>query len=270
MTLHTYMDVEQRSEEWLALRCGMVTASVVGQLVTMKTPNAADVDCDDCGGAAGMPCINKRNGSPMATTHAARTATAKGLPPVLTIADNETARGLADFLAAERTAGIDPDGTFVNRDMFRGVMVEAPAREKYAEHYGVEVTECGFLVLEENGHSIGVSPDGLVGDDGGIEIKSPRHRSHLRTAANGEVPSEHMAQIQTALMVSGRKWWDLVSYSPGMRLWVKRVLPDADWFRAIRTAVAALEDEIARAMDDYEAAVAGFPMTERLDLEVVI
>lgn len=271
MTLHEYRDLEQRSDEWLTLRCGIVTASVVGQLVTTKARGAADFDCPACPARALEPCLSKRTGQPISTLHPERAAVAKDddSPPTLVLADNDTTRGLAAFLAAERVAGVDPDGTYLNRDMFRGIIVEAPAREKYAEHYGVEVSECGFLLLEDDGLRLGFSPDGLVGDDGGIEIKSPRQRSHLLTAVLGVVPAQHLAQIQCALLVSGRDWWDYVSYSPGLQMWVTRVLPDPDWFQAIRAAVREIESVIDELVSEYTAAVEGFPVTERLDLEVV-
>lgn len=272
MTLHAYMDLEQRSVEWLELRRGLVTASVVGQLVTTKQRTAVNFDCPSCDALSNGPCRSRRTGEPILSIHAERTAVAKSdqSPPVLTAADNETTKGLAAFLAAERIAGIDPDGTYVTHDMFRGVIGEAPAREKYAEHYAVKVTECGFMVHEGPSYSIGYSPDGLVGDDGLIEIKSPRQKGHLLNAVGGTVPTEHMAQIQAGLLVSGRSWCDFVSYSGGMRLWVKRVLPDLDWFHAIHAAVAALEVEINRLVVAYHEAVDGFPMTERLDLDLEV
>jgi hypothetical protein len=250
---------------------GIVTASVMGQLVTTKQRGASDFACPACERRRpSLPSQAHRITRRHHPLRAHRRRQGRHLAPRLVLADNETVRSLAAFLAAERIAGVDPDASFTNRDMFRGILAEAPARQKYAEHYGVEVTECGFMVLDEHDYSIGVSPDGLVGDDGGIEIKSPRQRGHLLTVVSGEVPVAHMAQIQTALLVSGRQWWDFVSYSPGLRMWVKRVHPDPDWFRAIRAAVAGLELEVNRLTDDYAAAVSGFPMTERLDLELEV
>lgn len=265
MTL-TVHEVEQRSDEWLDLRTGIATASVVGQLVTTKARTAIDFTCPACEAVASEACKSKRTDAPIATMHPERTAVAKAdtSPPVLTLADGQTVRDLAAYLAAERIAGIDPDGTFVNRDMWRGISIEEPARKLYAKHFGVTVTECGFLVRDEGDYKIGVSPDGLVGDDGGLEIKSPRQRGHLLTAVSGVVPAAHMAQIQTALLVSGRAWWDFMSYSPGMKPWVKRVLPDPDWFLAIHAAVAELETTIARLVDEYMDATAAFPVTDRL------
>lgn len=264
MTLHIH-DVEQRSEEWRQLRCGMVTASVIGQIVTTAAPDALEVTCE-CGATAGLPCVNKRTGKPNATYHPSRTAAAKALPPVLTVADmkSKEVRRLAALIASERIAGVDPDNELGGRDIWRGVDSEPFAVQAYSEHYGVEVDPCGFMTLEADTYSIGVSPDGLVGDDGGIEIKAPRQKGHLLNVIGGEAPTEHMAQIQTALFVSGRKWWDFVSFKGGMHLWVKRVYPDSDWHRAIAAAATDFEKTVAQMVDDYNAAVEGFPMTERL------
>lgn len=265
MTLHIYDDIEQRSAEWYALRCGMVTASVVGQLVTTKSPDALEVACE-CGADVGLPCLNKRSGKPMASLHATRTSAAKERPPVLAIADmrSEAVRKLAGLVASERVAGIDPDNELGGRDIWRGIDSEDPARLAYSAHYGVEITDCGFMELATDTFRLGVSPDGLVGEEGGVEIKAPRQRGHLLNAVSGEVPAEHMAQIQTALFVSGRKWWDFVSFKGGMRLWVKRVFPDPDWHRAIQAAVTDFEKAVVQMVDDYNAAVEGFPMTDRL------
>lgn len=268
MTL-TIHDVDQRSDEWLELRRGMVTASAIGLLITTKSRDPLEFECPDCGALVEWGCLHKKTKKAIAAVHAARTDLARAEPPILTLADGKTTQDLAALLAAERIAGIDPDGTFMTRDMWRGCAIEDPARDLYAQNYGVEVTECGFATLDLNDYSIGVSPDGLVGDDGGIEIKSPRHKSHLLNAVRGEVPDHHMAQIQTALLVFGRAWWDYVDYSPGMRMWVKRVTPDPAWFKAIHAAVAEFEKTVQQLVNDYTAAVADFPMTDALDLDTV-
>lgn len=263
LTIH---DVEQRSEAWFDLRCGKITASAIGQLVTTTAPDALEIGCPDCGSHGGLPCVNKRTGNPNATLHPTRTKAAKLLPPVLTVADmkSEAVRKLAGLLASERIDGLDADNELGGRDIWRGMDSEPFAAQAYSDHYGVEVTPCGFMEWTAPAFTIGVSPDGLVGDDGGIEIKAPRKRGHVLTAVGGEVPAEHMAQIQTALFVSGRDWWDFVSFHGGMRLWVKRVYPDPEWHRAIAAAAADFEKTVAQMVNDYNAAVEGFPMTDRL------
>jgi hypothetical protein len=269
MTLRIYTtdELPQRSEEWLKARAGMATASIIGQLVTTKPRTGIDFDCEGCDARAGEPCRHKRTGLPVATIHPERTAAAKAdtSPPVLTIADNAVVLKVAELLASERIDGPDPDGELGGKDIWRGVDSEPYAIAAYSQHNGgIEVTQVGLMVLEAEDYFIGLSPDGLVGDEGGVEVKAPRKKGHVHYVTQDCVPPEHMAQIQTALLVTGRQWWDFVSFKGGMRLWVKRVYPDPDWFVAIHAAVAALENVIADLLAIYEANTAGFPMTERL------
>jgi hypothetical protein len=266
MSLKVYADMEQRSDSWFEARCGVVTASVVGQLVTTMTLGAISYGCPACGVIAGIPCISKRSGAPILTLHSERAEVARAdKSPMLVPADNDTTRRLAERLAAERISGeIDPDEELGGRDIWRGRDAEVPARAKYAEHYGVKVAEVGFMLLEEDGLRIGVSPDGLVGEEGGVEIKSPRRKGHVATVVNGVVPAFHVAQIQTALMVSGRAWWDFVSYAPGLQMWVKRVYPDPEWHAAIRAAVTEFEQTVEQMVVTYRTGVEGFPMTDPL------
>ncbi|WP_147107197.1 lambda exonuclease family protein [Nesterenkonia populi] len=219
MTLTVHDDLEQGSDAWLRARCGIVTASVVGQLITAST-----------------------------------------LKP----ANNETARGLTRKMAAERLTGHVED-TFTSADMECGILAEPYARDIYAEHHA-PVEETGFMVRTYvEGVRIGYSPDGLVGDDGLIEIKSPRAKKHLHTIIENAVPAEHMAQLQCGLLVSGREWIDFVSYYGGMPLWTKRVYQDPAWHQAIRDALSAFEANAAQMIGAYYAAVDGLPTTERID-----
>lgn len=224
MTLHILPDLMQGSEEWHAQRRGMVTASVVGQLITAKT-----------------------------------------LKP----ADNDYSRGLTALLTAERITGYT-DPTYVSDDMLRGIDDEPRAAERYGEHYA-PVSAVGFMVEDLWGFCIGYSPDGLVGDDGLIEVKSRRQKKHLQTILDGRVPAENMAQLQCGLLVSGRDWIDYVSYCGGMPMWVKRVEPDPAWFEAIVAAVAKFETTAADMVAAYTTATNGLPSTERvLEQEMVI
>jgi hypothetical protein len=264
MSLEVFNDLEQGTPEWLAARCGLVTASTVGQLVTSRQPSAIETDCPECGASASDPCIGKRSPSPLKTLHPARAAAARGMDRVIA-ADNgsDTSRGLTATLVAERITGYT-EPIRVSADMERGSLDEPFAREIYSEHYA-PATEVGFLVRDDWNFRIGYSPDGLVGDDGLIEIKSRRQKIQLATILADEVPLENMAQIQTGLLVSGREWLDYVSYCGGMPLYVKRVLPDMRWFHAIQEAVEAFEDNAAEMIDTYTAAIDGRPATERID-----
>lgn len=224
MALHTYDDVEQGTEEWLALRRGIVTASTVGQLLT----------------ATGRP------------------------------ANNDTSRRLTLALVAERITG-ETEPSYMNDDMLRGHLEEPIARDFYAEHFadGEPVTTTGFQIRDDWGFSIGASPDGLVGEWGGLEIKAPRAKAHIATVLADEVPIQHMPQIQACLLVSGREWWDFMSWYGGLPPFIKRVYPDAKWTEAIVDAVAAFEQQAVEMQHNFDLATRGLPATERrVELEM--
>lgn len=265
MSLQVFKDLEQGSDEWLAARCGIVTASVVGQLITKGSPDPLAVDCPKCQTQAGEDCISAARKVPtfIKTPHSERSAAAAELPPVLTVANNETSRGLTMTLAAERITGhVEPIQT--SRAMERGTLDEPYARDAYSEHHA-PVTELGFMIRKFGALQIGYSPDGLVGDDGLIEIKSRAQKAQLKTVLADEVPAENMAQLQTGLLVSGRAWIDYTSYCGGMKLWVKRVYPDPEWQAAILAAVEQFEQTAAEMVSSYLEATADMPDTERVD-----
>lgn len=258
-------DVEQGTPEWFDQRRGIVTASVVGQLVTVGPPPAISVACPSCNAAPEASCVSKARKEPVAikTVHDARTTAAASRPPVIAPADNDTSRNLTFVLAAERLAGWTED-TPTTSDMWRGIESEPFAREKYAEHYG-PVTEVGFMRRDGDGWQLGYSPDGLVGDDGLIEVKAPRMKTHVQTILADEVPARYMPQLQAGLLVSGRSWVDFVSFVGGLPLYRKRVYPAAAWFAAITAACIAFEAAVTEIVGDYRERVADLPTTERLD-----
>lgn len=265
MTLRIYEDLEQGSPEWFAARCGIPTASVIGQLITKGSPDALAVDCPRCLALTGEPCIStaRKAPTPIKTIHDERTTEASTLPPIYKTATGDTARALILNLAAERITGyVEP--TYTSADMERGNLSEPYARDVYSQNYA-PATTLGFMVRDLGGYQLGYSPDGLVGDDGLIEIKAPRQKKHLATILADEVPAEHMAQCQTGLFVSGRDWIDFISYNGGMPLFVKRVLPDPQWQTAILEAVTHLEETTAQILAAYHANIGGRPATERID-----
>ena len=273
MTLHTYPELEQGSEEWLQARCGILTASVIGNLVSSRQPAALETDCPECGATPNGPCLGKRTPDPIKTLHPARAAAARELDRVITAdTTSETALGLIMTLAAERITGfVEPN--LQSRAMERGQLDEPYARDAYSQHHA-KVTELGFMVREFDGLRIGYSPDGLVGENGLIEIKSRTQKIQLRTVLADEVPGENMAQLQTGLLVSDRDWIDYASYCGGMKLWTKRVYPEPAWHAAICDAARRAETIISNMVSDYLEATEGMPDTERIDhfaeLEIVI
>ena len=223
MTLIELPDLIQGTDEWHDQRRGIVTASVVGRLLT---------------------------------------STGK-------VASNDTSRTLVAQLVAERITGWT-DPVYVSDDMLRGHDDEPRAVDVYAEHFA-PVATTGFMVRDDWGFSIGYSPDGLVGTDGLIEVKSRRAKKQLQTILDDAVPAENMAQIQCGLLVSGRVWCDYVSYCGGMPLYVKRVYGDPNWFDAIVAAVTSFELAASLMTEQYEAATAGLPATERIvEMEMIL
>ncbi|MCT7373204.1 YqaJ viral recombinase family protein [Mycolicibacterium llatzerense] len=269
MALTEYPAIEQRSEAWYDQRRGLVTASVVGSLLSIGTCTAIDFDCPNCLAFAGEPCCSKRTGEPIKTLHTERAAVAKrDKTLIIEPASNDTSRDLTALLVGERISG-HTDPTFVSDDMWRGIEGEEHARRKYAECYA-PVKQVGFMVRDDWGFKIGFSPDGLVGDVGALEIKSPRQKGHVKTVLSDGVPIEHMAQIQCGLLVSGRAWLDFISYNGGMKLWVKRIYPQPAWFEAIVKAVRAFEANAAEMMRAYDERTADMPMTERVIVEEMV
>jgi hypothetical protein len=96
-------------------------------------------------------------------------------------------------------------------------------------------------------------------------IKSRDPKKHLATILADEVPAENIAQCQTGLLVTGRKWIDYTSYAGGMPLWTKRVYPDIRWHTAIKEAVELFEANAADITARYLAAIEGLPATEYID-----
>ena len=269
MTLHVFDNVEQGTDAWHALRRGMVTASTVGKLITVGTPDALAVGCPTCLAETASPCISaaRKTPTPIKTFHPARTAAAGDLPPVYSVATDETAAALTATLVAERITDHTED-TPITSDMWRGIDSEPYARDVYSGFYE-QVIECGFMVREEPGWRLGYSPDGLVGDDGLIEVKAPRAKTQVRTVLAGEVPAQYMPQLQAALLASGRKWIDFVSFNGGMAMYVKRVHPDPAWFAVIEAACRHFETTAAEMVAAYRDATKDMPATERVpDLEM--
>jgi hypothetical protein len=185
--------------------------------------------------------------------------TAKTIKP----AANDTARALTMHLVAERLSGYT-EPTFVSADMERGNFDEPYARDLYSEHYA-PAEEVGFMTNMFGGDTIGYSPDGVVGDNGLIEIKSRRQKKHLATILADEVPIENMAQVQCGLLISGREWLDYVSFCGGMRLYVKRVYPDPRWHEAITESLHQFEENAAHMTATYYTRTQDAPTTERID-----
>lgn len=208
-----HRDIEQGSEQWHQLRCGIFTASEMKLLLT----------------------------------------------PSLKMSSNDKERSHIYHLAAQRvTKYVDPH--FESYDMERGKFDEEHARAKYAEKYG-EVEECGFITNTRLGFTVGYSPDGLVGDDGLIEVKSRLQKLQMQTlvehVAKGEIPPDFIIQCQSGLFVAeDRQWLDFVSYCGGMKMPVVRCYRDPVMQEAIGNAATDAEHRINEKLRIYEELIA--------------
>lgn len=223
--LHT---AEQGTDEWAALRCGLLTGSTIREIVT----------------------------------------------PTLKIAANDKTRALANKLAIQRVTGLSEE-TFTSDKMLRGHIDEDVARNIYSKKYA-PVTEVGFITNSDFPH-LGYSPDGLVGDDGLIEVKSRDPHLHLATIIareNGEgIPKEYMAQVQAGLLISEREWCDFISFSHGLPMMVHRVFPDLEYRAALIEAATEFEATVQGIILGYRRAVMDdqtYTPTERIDYEEMI
>jgi putative phage-type endonuclease len=146
-------------------------------------------------------------------------------------------------LAAERITGVPSRKT---NPMFWGKEHEDEARRAYAFLTNETIVQVG-LIIHPTIPDAHASPDSLVGDEGGLELKCPTSSVHLRTLLEAEIPEDHLPQMHWGMACSGRQWWDFVSYDPrfpdGLQFFQKRVMRD-------EAAIATLEAEARLFLDD--------------------
>ena len=200
--------MEQRTHEWHAARVGKITASRFKDVLSRKKPSAAQAKA----GHPGDPSAER-------TTYLWQTV-------------------------IERLTG-NPTVVYETAAMRWGTEQEPIARIAYASEAYVQVNECGFVQHGEL--PAGCSPDGLVGDDGLIEIKCPLNaQNHLQTFLDG-MPQDHMAQIQGQLWLTGRQWCDFVSFHPALpaefQLYVERVHADEAYHEMLEREIRAFDAE---------------------------
>jgi putative phage-type endonuclease len=198
------------------------------------------------------------------------------ITPKLKIADNAKTRAHLWELAAQRiTRYVEP--AYISDAMLRGHEDEILARALYSEKYA-PVNEVGFVTHDKWGFTLGCSPDGLVGSDGMIECKSRCQKFQVQTIVEeytgvAPIPEEYWLQVQTGLLVTGRRWCDFISYSGGLPMAVVRVEADPRTQDAIIEAAAKFEARINEVIADFHAAVEarGYHPTERrIEEEMVI
>lgn len=124
----------------------------------------------------------------------------------------EAREKLMNIIIAERVSGNARDN-YTSAAMQWGIDHEDDARTAYEVHTGNLVELTGFIPHPEVKY-LGASPDGLIDDDGILEIKCPNPATHIGYLRGGVVPEEYRPQVLLQLVVTGRKWCDFVSYDP--------------------------------------------------------
>jgi putative phage-type endonuclease len=176
--------------------------------------------------------------------------TASKVSAVLAKRDSATRADYLTDLVLERLTGNQQE-FYQNEAMQWGTDTEPQARMAYEAFKCVLVDEMGFI----DHHSIqyfGCSPDGLVGEDGLVEIKCPNSKTHISTLMSGKAPTKYIPQMQTQMAVMNRQWCDFVSFDPrlpeDLQLFVIRVNRDDEY-------IAKLEEEVTAFLEEVELTV---------------
>jgi hypothetical protein len=162
---------------------------------------------------------------------------------------SDQAVGYVEELLAERWLGhaLDWGGTNWTE---RGVLLEREAVPYYEILMDAEVERVGFVTLDDG--TAGCSPDGLVGANGGLEIKCPSAAVHMKYLLGRENPA-HRTQVMGGLWICEREWWDVVSYNPAFPPVRIRVWRDEAYIKDLAAAVAAFTERLAEAADALDA-----------------
>ena len=150
---------------------------------------------------------------------------------------------------------------FLSKEVQRGIELEPEARQQYEFMTDVDVIEPGFIKHPTLPYC-GASPDGLVGEDGLIEIKCRNLTAHVDFLINRTIPSEYMYQMQFQMMCTGRKWCDYVSYDNRVSLFPsidwQRVYPNPDMIEEITAAVHEFNSDVDQLKAAFEEKAKGW------------
>jgi hypothetical protein len=166
------------------------------------------------------------------------------------MAGGQTRKTYMYELIGQRLSG-GLEGSFTTQATERGKTYEPIVRELYEIQNLELILEAGFII----NHGIGYSPDGLVGKDGIIEIKTKTHRLQCELLINGSISKEHFHQVKGGIWVSERKWGDYISYSEGLPTYEERLVLDEEererYEQEVTTFNIELEEKINIILDKY-------------------
>jgi len=131
------------------------------------------------------------------------------------------------------------------RFMQEGREKEPTARAAYQIVTGSKVQQVAVVYADEQ-RVVSCSPDGLVGEEGGLEIKCPIPATMYEYAMADKLPTCYKVQVQASLWITGRPWWDFCCYCPGFPLFIKRIARDAQLISYIAAGVNLFNQALAK------------------------
>jgi hypothetical protein len=176
--------------------------------------------------------------------------TASEFHRIITAKKMEFSSAATDYIAelvAERLSGLPPLGYHLRRSLMmdHGLQTEEEARRWFELDRECTVERVGFCVSDDG--KCGCSPDGLIGSEGGLELKCPSGKTQVKWLLGGTLPDDYKAQVHGCLLVTGRPWWDFVSYHPGLAPLVIRVTPNG-FTSALRAALGQFQDKLEQTL----------------------
>ena len=158
-----------------------------------------------------------------------------------------------DELIEQRLTGVIPDN-FVSRDMIWGIETEPHARARYEWEKMVDVVEVGSIPHPTIANA-SASPDGLVGDDGLVEIKCPRTTTMINTVISNAIPANYVTQMNWQLACTQRKWCDFVMFDPRLpvdnQIWIVRHVPEPGVIEELEGEVEKFLIELDERINDF-------------------
>ena len=202
MIVHNF---DQNTPEWVQARCGLVTASRFGDVMTVKQMKPAK-------------------------------------------------NAYIYEICAERITGA-PQEQFVTEAMKDGIEREPKAIEYYEFLTGKHVDTVGLITNDSN--RVGASPDGLIDDDGGLEIKCPTLKTHLEYIDKGILPDKYIPQVYGSLYLSGREYWDFLSYHPDASEFMIRTTANDEHYLKWKAAFEPVLSDFISRIDCLMAKIQG-------------
>ncbi len=191
-----------------------------------------------------MIILDTEQGTPGWFAARAGRPTASNFAKVVTGTGNPSTQVKAYMFALiAETLATSPLESYSNRAMERGIELEQEAVDYYQFDREVDVQRVGLCYQNEE-RLWSCSPDGLVGMDGGLEIKCPSHPVHIEYLLAGTIPTKYKPQVQGSLWITGRDWWDFMSYHPGLPSLIVRVERDETYIARLSKAVSQLSDDL--------------------------